>query len=138
MERIDAEAVSQPFGHRTEARDAAVSHGCFHTSPGGGATKPPDAKGGKLRIPLRDPQLEYAIEIKKHRLGQRHLPDDAGLSPLQRDERDRLAVQVDGGRGDGQHFRNARAGPDERLAKQPLGRWKRLRRLKKSPSFGTV
>jgi len=58
--------MPQPFRHRGRAGDARRCHDGLDVTPCGGAAPAPKAQRRKLRISLRDPQLENAVEFPEH------------------------------------------------------------------------
>ena len=96
------------------------------------------AASRELRISLRDPQLEYAIEFLKHLRRQRHLPHDPALPALESLDTGNTAVDVDRGRGKRKHFRNARPAPSEHQAEQANFRRHTPGRIDKTLPLGGV
>jgi hypothetical protein len=94
--------------------------------------------GSSARGALRDPRPEHAITLAEHVRRQGHLPHDPALSGLESLNARNTALDVDRGRREREHFRDARAGPSERQAEQAYLRWRAPCSLGKAPPLGGV
>lgn len=83
MKGVHAEAMPQPLWHGGRAGDVGRRHDGLNVAPRGGAAPAPEPQRRKLRISLRDPQLEHAIKSAEHVRRQGHLPDDPALPALE-------------------------------------------------------
>ncbi len=117
LKRIHAEPVPEGLRHGRCAGDAGRRHHGLDVSPGRRAAPAPKPQSRKLRISLRDPQLEQAIKLIDHVRRQGHLPDNPALPALEGLNARYTALDVNRAGGEGEH-RDARAAPSQRQAEQ--------------------